>query len=279
MKVEGGGVATSSAVLHKIKVKEEAKECCSSVLQQPAPSLSAGPSSSPPRVTTGLAIGAIATITIGSGCGEIAAAVAKQSAEPFPVDLDLKSRPAKAQGAARDPSGPDSRCSSSPSPSSSPGPQQQIRIQHSQSQQQQQQPTRVASSSSSGRSGDSDDQAPLQSVKSEREATEERPRDKTGTGGGRRLAGILATHTRLKRLLGTLVHFAMDISSDTGEAVRALVLGLLSGSMSAEEFHSALQEATNFPLRGFVLPYLKHTLPPLQRDLSAAARADNQRRN
>ena len=49
-----------------------------------------------------------------------------------------------------------------------------------------------------------------------------------------------------------------------------------SGSMSAEEFHSALQEATNFPLRGFVLPYLKHTLPALQRDLSAAARADNQ---
>ena len=49
-----------------------------------------------------------------------------------------------------------------------------------------------------------------------------------------------------------------------------------SGSMSAEEFHSALQEATNFPLRGFVLPYLKHTLPALQRDLSAAARAGNQ---
>lgn len=46
--------------------------------------------------------------------------------------------------------------------------------------------------------------------------------------------------------------------------------------MTAEEFHSALQEATNFPLRGFVLPYLKHTLPFLQRDLSNAARASNQ---
>jgi len=46
--------------------------------------------------------------------------------------------------------------------------------------------------------------------------------------------------------------------------------------MTAEEFHSALQEATNFPLRGFVLPYLKHTLPSLQRDLSNAARASNQ---
>lgn len=46
--------------------------------------------------------------------------------------------------------------------------------------------------------------------------------------------------------------------------------------MSAEDFHSALQEATNFPLRGFVLPYLKHTLPSLQRDLNAAARINNQ---
>jgi len=46
--------------------------------------------------------------------------------------------------------------------------------------------------------------------------------------------------------------------------------------MTAEEFHSALQEATNFPLRSFVLPYLKHTLPSLQRDLSNAARANNQ---
>jgi hypothetical protein len=138
-------------------------------------------------------------------------------------------------GGTREPSGPDSRCSSSPSPSSSPGLQQQSRAQqqqqqqqhqHQQQQQQQQQPTRAASSSSSGRSGDSDDQAPLQPVKSE--APEERPRDKSSvSGGGRRLAGILATHTRLRRLLGTLVHFAMDISTDTGEAVRALVIGLL----------------------------------------------------
>ena len=46
--------------------------------------------------------------------------------------------------------------------------------------------------------------------------------------------------------------------------------------MSSEEFHSALQGATNFPLRGFVLPYLKHTLPSLQRELAAAAKAENQ---
>lgn len=55
-----------------------------------------------------------------------------------------------------------------------------------------------------------------------------------------------------------------------------LFFALQSGTMTAEEFHSALQEATNFPLRGFVLPYLKHTLPSLQRDLNTAARANNQ---
>lgn len=51
---------------------------------------------------------------------------------------------------------------------------------------------------------------------------------------------------------------------------------LQSGCISAEDFHGALQEATNFPLRDFVLPYLKHALPSLQRDLSGAARANNQ---
>lgn len=99
MKMEGGGgVATSSGatLLHKIKVKEEAKECCPSVLPQQT---GGGPSSesSPPRGVPGVAIGAIATITISSGCGgELAAAVAAkqnaQAADAFPVDLDLKSR-------------------------------------------------------------------------------------------------------------------------------------------------------------------------------------------
>ncbi|XP_046611928.1 protein CBFA2T3 [Neodiprion virginianus] len=83
-------------------------------------------------------------------------------------------------------------------------------------------------------------------------------------------------HAKLKRLLGTLVQFASDISPETGDTVRSLVLSVLSGSMTAEEFHGALQDATNFPLRGFVLPYLKHTLPSLQRDLTNAARANNQ---
>ncbi|KAI4473335.1 hypothetical protein M0802_016179 [Mischocyttarus mexicanus] len=96
------------------------------------------------------------------------------------------------------------------------------------------------------------------------------------SNGVRCITGFFAGHGKLKRLLGTLVQFATDISADTGDTVRTLVLALLSGTMTAEEFHSALQEATNFPLRGFVLPYLKHTLPSLQRDLNTAARASNQ---
>ncbi|XP_043269924.1 protein CBFA2T2 isoform X2 [Venturia canescens] len=96
------------------------------------------------------------------------------------------------------------------------------------------------------------------------------------TAANRSVAAIFAGHGKLKRLLGTLIQFASNISQDTGESVRALILGLLSGAMTAEEFHSALQEATNFPLRGFVLPYLRHTLPSLRRDLTAAARASNQ---
>uniref|UniRef100_A0A0C9RBR9 Cbfa2t3 protein n=1 Tax=Fopius arisanus TaxID=64838 RepID=A0A0C9RBR9_9HYME len=95
-------------------------------------------------------------------------------------------------------------------------------------------------------------------------------------GGLRCISSVFAGHAKLKRLLGTLVQFANNISADTGDTVRSLVLGLLSGTMSAEEFHSAVQEATNFPLRDFVLPYLRHTLPALKRNLNTAARANNQ---
>uniref|UniRef100_A0ABD2X5K4 TAFH domain-containing protein n=1 Tax=Trichogramma kaykai TaxID=54128 RepID=A0ABD2X5K4_9HYME len=101
------------------------------------------------------------------------------------------------------------------------------------------------------------------------------PRSNSAAAATRTIAAIFGAHGKLKRLLGTLVHFAMDISLETGDTVRGLVLGLLSNTVSAEEFHSALQEATNFPLRGFVLPYLKRSLPALQRDLTTAARADD----
>lgn len=38
-----------------------------------------------------------------------------------------------------------------------------------------------------------------------------------------------------------------------------------------EEFHGKVQSATNFPLRPFALPFLKSTLPHLQKDLSQLA--------
>lgn len=69
-----------------------------------------------------------------------------------------------------------------------------------------------------------------------------------------------------------------EIGGEEGRVNRAefSCFSLQSGNMTAEEFHSSLQEATNYRLRGFVLPYLKHTLPALQRDLSNAARSSNQ---
>ncbi|KOC68984.1 Protein CBFA2T3 [Habropoda laboriosa] len=96
------------------------------------------------------------------------------------------------------------------------------------------------------------------------------------TNGTRCIAGVFACHGELKSVLGTVVKFATGISPDTGDTVLTFVLALLSGTMTAEEFHSALQEATNYSLKGFVLPHLKQQLPSLQRDLSNAARASNQ---
>ncbi|CAJ0955796.1 unnamed protein product [Ranitomeya imitator] len=60
--------------------------------------------------------------------------------------------------------------------------------------------------------------------------------------------------SKLKRFLTTLQQFGSDISPEIGERVRALVLGLVNSTLTIEEFHSKLQEATNFPLRPFVWP-------------------------
>lgn len=89
-----GGVATSSgapaSVLHRIKVKEEAKDCAAGALQSNV--------SPPPPPQRSLAIGAIATITISSGCGELTPAPTSAAvAAVEPVDLDLKSG-ARAKG-------------------------------------------------------------------------------------------------------------------------------------------------------------------------------------
>ncbi|KAI4830104.1 hypothetical protein KUCAC02_001757, partial [Chaenocephalus aceratus] len=65
---------------------------------------------------------------------------------------------------------------------------------------------------------------------------------------------------KLKRFLTTLQQFGNDISPEIGERVRSLVLGLVNSTLTIEEFHSKLHEATNFPLRPFVIPFLKREL-------------------
>ncbi|XP_037373942.1 protein CBFA2T3 [Talpa occidentalis] len=82
--------------------------------------------------------------------------------------------------------------------------------------------------------------------------------------------------SKLKRFLSTLQQFGGDISPEIGERVRALVLGLVNSTLTIEEFHSKLQEATNFPLRPFVIPFLKANLPLLQRELLHCARLAKQ---
>ncbi|XP_028665585.1 protein CBFA2T3 isoform X2 [Erpetoichthys calabaricus] len=81
---------------------------------------------------------------------------------------------------------------------------------------------------------------------------------------------------KLKRFLTTLQQFGNDISPEIGERVRSLVLGLVNSTLTIEEFHSKLQEATNFPLRPFVIPFLKANLPLLQRELLHCARLSKQ---
>ncbi|RZC39238.1 CBFA2T1, partial [Asbolus verrucosus] len=81
---------------------------------------------------------------------------------------------------------------------------------------------------------------------------------------------------KVKRFLSTLVQFGSDIGPDIGERVRSLVLNLVSSNLSIEEFHHSLQDVTNFPLRPFVLPFLRTHLPLLQREIHALARASKQ---
>lgn len=81
---------------------------------------------------------------------------------------------------------------------------------------------------------------------------------------------------KIRRFLGALVQFGQDTSAEMGDRVRSLVLSLAAGNVSSEEFKLALQEATNFPLRPYVLPFLKTHIPLLQRELTVLARASNQ---
>lgn len=81
---------------------------------------------------------------------------------------------------------------------------------------------------------------------------------------------------KIRRFLGALVQFSQDSSSEMGDRVRALVLSLAAGNVSTEEFKLAVQDATNFPLRPYVLPFLKTHIPLLQRELTVLARTSNQ---
>lgn len=54
------------------------------------------------------------------------------------------------------------------------------------------------------------------------------------------------------------------------------IFRLQSSNLSIEEFHHSLQDVTNFPLRPFVLPFLRTHLPLLQREVHALARANKQ---
>lgn len=44
------------------------------------------------------------------------------------------------------------------------------------------------------------------------------------------------------------------------------------GAMGIEEFQQCLHDVTSFPLRPFVLPYLRAYLPPLQKEIALQAR-------
>ena len=72
---------------------------------------------------------------------------------------------------------------------------------------------------------------------------------------------------KLKHFLATLQQFGNDLSPETGEKVWTLVLALVNSTVTVEEFHCKLQEATNFPLCPFVIPFLKANLPLLQLEL------------
>ncbi|KAK8777670.1 hypothetical protein V5799_028985 [Amblyomma americanum] len=82
--------------------------------------------------------------------------------------------------------------------------------------------------------------------------------------------------SKVKRFLTTLQQFASDVSPDVGERVHGLIMGLVSSTISIEDFHHSIQDITNYPLRPFVVPFLKSHLPLLQTELVHYARAAKQ---
>ncbi|XP_015923509.1 protein CBFA2T1 isoform X5 [Parasteatoda tepidariorum] len=81
---------------------------------------------------------------------------------------------------------------------------------------------------------------------------------------------------KIKRFLATLQQFASDMSTDVGERVHNLIIGLVSSSVTIEDFHHKIQEVTNYPLRPFAIPFLKSHLPILQSELMNYSRMAKQ---
>lgn len=102
----------------------------------------------------------------------------------------------------------------------------------------------------------------------------------TSSADGAPTAGSLLLGARqlnkVKRFLTTLQQFGSDVAPDVGERVHALILGLVSSTITIEDFHQSIQEITNYPLRPFVVPFLKSHLPLLQTEVLHYARAAKQ---
>ncbi|RWS15283.1 protein CBFA2T1-like protein [Dinothrombium tinctorium] len=73
--------------------------------------------------------------------------------------------------------------------------------------------------------------------------------------------------SKLKRFLTSLYQFTCDISADAGERAHSLIISLASSTITIEEFCQKIQELTHYPLRPYVVPFLKIHLPILQNEL------------
>ncbi|XP_074601342.1 protein CBFA2T2-like [Brevipalpus obovatus] len=73
--------------------------------------------------------------------------------------------------------------------------------------------------------------------------------------------------SKLKRLLSTLHQFVAETSSEMGDRVQSLIIGLVNSTLSIEEFHQKMKKVTRYPLRPYVIHFLHLNLPLLQAEL------------
>ncbi|XP_037918173.1 protein CBFA2T2 isoform X2 [Hermetia illucens] len=81
---------------------------------------------------------------------------------------------------------------------------------------------------------------------------------------------------KVRKFLGSLVQITQDSHPEISDRTRALVLSLASGGISIDEFRTALQDITSYPLRPNIIPFMKTHIPLLQREIASLARATNQ---